>query len=126
MTQNELHTRMKTIVLCFDSLDENIRVLLKGNKKLKDLRKTCKAGIDTAKEIVVTLRDDVIQKSTKKKTPNSYGKLISAILKWAKDRPDFDTKFVKSIKKFHDEKGILTYKQASAIDNIIRKFEIKV
>ena len=54
-----------------------------------------------------------------------YREKISAILKWATNKPSFDTKFVLSVKKSLEEYENLTEKQKDAIDNIIKKFGIK-
>lgn len=54
-----------------------------------------------------------------------YEDKIDLILEWAKSRPNFNTRFVSSVKKYYMENGELTSAQEVAIDNIITKFKIK-
>lgn len=55
---------------------------------------------------------------------NSQFSKINLILSWAQNNPNFDTDFVLSIRKSCEKNGRLTEKQATAIDNIIKKFGI--
>lgn len=56
---------------------------------------------------------------------NSLFAKINKILKWAIDRPNFDTEFIESLKHNCQSKGTLTENQKQALGNIIKKFKIE-
>jgi hypothetical protein len=48
------------------------------------------------------------------------------ILKWAKFKPKFDTSFIHNVMDYESERGEFTPAQEIAIDNIIKKWCIKL
>lgn len=55
---------------------------------------------------------------------NSNFSKINLVLNWAEDNPKFDKSFVLSLKSSCENKGKLSEKQKTALDNIITKFGI--
>lgn len=47
------------------------------------------------------------------------------ILEWAYYKPKFDTSFINSIIEYYDDVGKFTLSQETAIDNIIRRWNVK-
>lgn len=56
---------------------------------------------------------------------NSHLTRINLVSDWAKNRPDFDLTFIHSLKTSYLRKGKLTKKQENALENILKKWEIK-
>jgi len=56
---------------------------------------------------------------------NSHFNKINKVLKWAENNASFNTDFVRSLKRSCIQKGRLTENQLSALDNIIKKFNIE-
>jgi len=56
---------------------------------------------------------------------NSHFNKINLILKWAEEKPSFNTDYVLSLKQACNRNGKLTDNQLSALNNIITKFKIK-
>ena len=48
------------------------------------------------------------------------------ILRWSVNKTRFDTTFIEDVMSYYDERGEFTLSQENAIDNIIRKFNIKL
>lgn len=55
---------------------------------------------------------------------NSHFNKINQVIKWAQNNSTFNTDFILSLKRTCQQKGRLTAKQLSALDNIIQKFNI--
>ncbi len=56
---------------------------------------------------------------------NSQFTRINLVLGWAKNRPDFDTTFITSLKTSCEKTGTLTDKQKVALENIIKKWKVE-
>ncbi len=56
---------------------------------------------------------------------NSQFTKINLVLEWAKNQPNFDSNFIKSLKTSCERTGKLTDKQQIALENIINKWKIE-
>lgn len=55
---------------------------------------------------------------------NSEFNRISLVLEWSKNKPEFDTTFINSLKSSCEKNGKLTANQKIALENIINKWKI--
>jgi hypothetical protein len=53
-----------------------------------------------------------------------YQDKFQYILKWAKEVPNFSTRFIESVLEWYDEHNNFTSAQERAIDNIINKWNV--
>ena len=56
----------------------------------------------------------------------NYYQKCERILRWSVYKTKFDTTFIEDVMRYYDERGEFTLSQENAIDNIIRKFNIKL
>lgn len=71
-------------------------------------------------------RNEHFNKNYNKNYEKSSQQKINAVIRWARSRKWFDTEFVESLQEKLDEYGELTSAQEEGLDNIIKKFKIKL